>query len=225
MKYKILMPTLIALGLSMSGTVHALLIMMPDGTKAEAQVSGNKLMLFDATGKSILARDGTYKTSTGSAIVVQGGIIVTPGVITGAIDSKAKGITEASPQVPSAPVTTSPAGKPGTLPRSAGIATPLAAGGAAPNAVRIDQLASKAQFKALPDDTIIEVDGKSLRKADMVADFNRRAASKSVGPAMGPSTLAATQARLTAEDDAAIAASDADVRKRIAEIRAHGGKP
>lgn len=79
MKHKLLMTLLTALGLSLSGAGHALLIMMPDGAKTDAQVVDNKLMLQDVTGKLTLARDGTYRTDSGKAIVVQGGIITTQG--------------------------------------------------------------------------------------------------------------------------------------------------
>ena len=89
--------------------------------------------------------------------------------------------------------------------------------------VRIEQLSSKAQFQALPDDTLLEIGGRKIRKADFVADFNRRAAAARAGAAIRPSGLAAIQARLIAEENAAIAASAAEVRRRLAEIRARGG--
>ena len=78
MKHKILITALIAIGFSLSGVIHAVPIAVtkPDGSKAVANVEGNKLMLRDATGKLWLpAGDGTYKTSDGKAIIVQGGII------------------------------------------------------------------------------------------------------------------------------------------------------
>lgn len=77
MKHKLLITTLTTLGLSLSGASHALLIWMPDGTKAEAQVGGNKLMLQDATGNLKAARDGIYKTGKGQALKVQDGVITT----------------------------------------------------------------------------------------------------------------------------------------------------
>ena len=90
-------------------------------------------------------------------------------------------------------------------------------------AIRIEQL-SKAQFKALPDDTLLEIGGRKIRKADFVAEFKRRAAAGPAGAAaVRPSGLAAIQARLRGEEDAAIAASAAEVRRRLAEIRAQGG--
>jgi hypothetical protein len=90
-------------------------------------------------------------------------------------------------------------------------------------AIRIEQLSSKAQFKALPDDTLLEIGGRKIRKADFVAEFNRRAAAARAGAAIRPSGLAGIQARLRGEEDAAIAASAAEVRRRLAEIRAQGG--
>lgn len=90
-------------------------------------------------------------------------------------------------------------------------------------AIRIEQL-SKAQFKALPDDTLLEIGGRKIRKADFVAEFKRRAAAgPAAAAAIRPSGIAAIQARLRGEEDAAIAASAAEVRRRLAEIRAQGG--
>ena len=86
MKHKILITALIAIGFSLSGVIHAVPIPVtnPDGSKAVANVEGNKLMLRDATGKLWLpAGDGTYKTSDGKAIIVKGGII-------GPLDNKDK---------------------------------------------------------------------------------------------------------------------------------------
>jgi len=79
MKHKILITALTAVGLSLSGASHALLIMMPNGTKTQAQVVGNKLMLQDAKGKLTPAGDGIYKSSDGNSFFVRGGGIV-PGV-------------------------------------------------------------------------------------------------------------------------------------------------
>ena len=78
MKHKILISALIAIGFSLHGVSHAVPQTMtkPDGTKVEANVEGNKLLLRDATGKRWLpASDGTYKTSDGKTLIVQGGII------------------------------------------------------------------------------------------------------------------------------------------------------
>lgn len=79
MKHKILITALIAIGLSLSGGAHALQIWKPDGTKTQAQVAGNKLMLQDAKGKLRPAGDGVYKSSDGKSFVVKGGIIVPGG--------------------------------------------------------------------------------------------------------------------------------------------------
>ena len=127
---------------------------------------------------------------------------------------KAKGGAAANQPVPSGPGGVSPAGQAGVL--------PPVAGGAAVNAVRIEQL-SKAQFKALADEALIEIEGKKIRKADFVAEFKRRAAVARAGTTVHPSGLAAIQARIRAEEDAAIAASADEVRRRLAEIRAQGG--
>jgi len=90
-------------------------------------------------------------------------------------------------------------------------------------AIRIEQL-SKAQFKALADDALLEIEGRKIRKADFVAEFKRRAAAgPAAAAAIRPSGLAAIQARLRGEEDAAIAASAAEVRRRMAEILAKGG--
>ncbi|MHB8834461.1 MAG: CARDB domain-containing protein [Candidatus Methylomirabilia bacterium] len=89
--------------------------------------------------------------------------------------------------------------------------------------VRIGQISSKAQFKALADDTLLEIDGRRIRKADAIAEFNRRMAA---GPPVGatrPAGLAAIQARLAAEEEAAIAAYETEVRSGLAEIRTKGG--
>ena len=76
MKHKILITALIAIGFSLSGASHALSVLKPDGTRAVANVEGNKLMLRDATGKLwLLASDGTYKTDDGRTLYVKGGII------------------------------------------------------------------------------------------------------------------------------------------------------
>ena len=84
MKHKILITALIAIGFSLSGASHALSVLKADGTRSVANVEGNKLLLRDATGKRWLpASDGTYKTSDGKTLLVQGGII-------GPTDSKAK---------------------------------------------------------------------------------------------------------------------------------------
>lgn len=105
------------------------------------------------------------------------------------------------------------------------IATQGGASGPLDNkAIRIEQLSSKAQFNALADDTLLEIGGRKIRKADFVAEFKRRAVAGPAGAAaVRPSGLAGIQARLTAEEDAAIAASSAEVRRRLAEIRAQGG--
>lgn len=75
MKYKILITTVTALGLLLSGPAHALLIMLPNGTHAEAQVEGNKLLLPDATGKLLPAIDGRYQTAEGKLLIVKGGVL------------------------------------------------------------------------------------------------------------------------------------------------------
>ena len=73
---QILITTFTALGLLLSGASHALQILKPDGTRTEAQIVGKKLMIRDATGKLWTpARDGTYKTNDGKALIVQGGTI------------------------------------------------------------------------------------------------------------------------------------------------------
>lgn len=80
MKHKILITTLTALGLLLSGAGHAdEVYFQPNGTQVQGQVVGNKLMLHDATGMLTPARDGIYKTGNGKAVVVQGGIIATQG--------------------------------------------------------------------------------------------------------------------------------------------------
>lgn len=124
---------------------------------------------------------------------------------------------------PMPPVTTPGAGKggaPNTL--LPAVAPAPAAGAAAVQAVRIEQL-SKAQFKALADEALIEIEGKKIRKADVVADFKRRAAAARAGATVYPSKLAEIQARIRAEEDAVISASAAEVRRRLAEILAQGG--
>jgi hypothetical protein len=91
--------------------------------------------------------------------------------------------------------------------------------------VRLEQLSSRAQFQALPDNTLLDVGGKQVRKADLVAEFNRLVADRSAGATIRPAAgLAAIQARLTAEENAAIAASDAALRKRMAETLAKEGE-
>lgn len=79
MQRKLLTAMVTALALSLSGASHALLIWLPDGTKREAQIVGNRLMVRDASGNMASARDGVYKTDDGRALVVKGGIIATPG--------------------------------------------------------------------------------------------------------------------------------------------------
>lgn len=226
-RYVSSMTALFVLGLSLSGASHALLIWKPDGTRSEAQVVGNRLMLVDANNRLTPARDGTYKTDAGKAIVVQGGVIATPGALGAPIDSKAQGVATAPPVGKGkdgvAAIPKVPAGSSGLAPAGRPDVRPAAAAGAAAKAVRLDQLASKAQFKALPDDTLLDVGGRQIRKADLVADFNRRAAAGTAGATTRPAGLAALQARLAAEDKAAIAASGVEVRKAIAEMRAKGG--
>jgi len=109
MRCKMLTVALISLGLSFGGASHALLIMMPNGAKVEAQVVGNKLMLLDPGGKSTPARDGIYKTDDGKALTVQGGVITTQGAARGQSDAKDKGEavgpmynTPGSPNAPAA---------------------------------------------------------------------------------------------------------------------------
>jgi hypothetical protein len=92
-----------------------------------------------------------------------------------------------------------------------------------PLVIKLEQLSSRAQFNALADDTLLEVGGRTIRKADFVADFKRRAASGLVGVAHRPNGLSAIQARLAAEEDAAIAGSADEVRRSLAEIKAKGG--
>ena len=78
MKHKTLAAALIAIGSSLHGASHAApqTLTKPDGTKVEANVEGNKLLLRDATGKRWLpASDGSYKTKDGKTLLVQGGVI------------------------------------------------------------------------------------------------------------------------------------------------------
>jgi len=89
-------------------------------------------------------------------------------------------------------------------------------------ALKIEGLTKEA-FEKLPGDALLEVGGRKIRKTDFVADFKRRAAIKSPGAATAPSGLGAIQARLSAEDDKAVADSAAEVRKRLAQVP-EGGK-
>lgn len=58
MQCRILRTMLLVVGLLLSGASDGLLIMMPDGTRMQAQVVGNTLILQSATGKPTPARDG-----------------------------------------------------------------------------------------------------------------------------------------------------------------------
>jgi len=175
MKWKTLIAMFVAFGfLTLGGVGHALLIMLPNGTKTQAQVVGNKLMLQTGPGNLAPAKDGVYSTGDGKRVVVRGGLIVP--------------------------------------------------GGVASKVVTFGQLSSKAQFNALADDTLLDIGGRKVRKADFVAEFNRHTAAGPAGATKRPAGLAAIQARLTSDENAATAASDAEVRKRMAEIRAKGGK-
>jgi len=75
MKHKILLTVLIAIGFSLSGASHALSVLEPNGTRSEAKVEGNKLML-EKSKRWVPAGDGTYKTNDGKTLIVQGGIIM-----------------------------------------------------------------------------------------------------------------------------------------------------
>lgn len=236
MQCRILRTMLLVVGLLLSGASDGLLIMMPDGTRMQAQVVGNTLILQSATGKPTPARDGTYKTSAGDAIVVKGGVIAPKGIG----GNVGPGTATAFPPIGTAPATqpssaTRPpaagSGAPaGTLP-AARSQTPLTSarplpvgGGGAVKSVTIDQIASEAQFNALANDTLLDVGGRQVRKAELVAEFDKGAAAGVAGAAaIRAPGLAAAQARFKAEENAAIAASAADVRRRVAEIRAEGG--
>lgn len=102
MDHKRLIATLTALGLSLSGACHALLIWTVDGPKLEAQVVGDKLMVRDKAGRLVSASDGIYRTEDGRALVVKGGLVEIQ-------DAKDKGQvvgpmynTPASPNAPAA---------------------------------------------------------------------------------------------------------------------------
>lgn len=58
MQCRILRTMLLVVGLLLSGASDGLLIMMPDGTRMQAQVVGNTLILQSAIGKPTPARDG-----------------------------------------------------------------------------------------------------------------------------------------------------------------------
>lgn len=112
MMHKILITAFIAIGVSLSAASYAFSILKADGTRTEAYVDGNKLKLRDATGKLWLpASDGTYKTSDGKTLIVQGGIIAAQsGVLMPspkpvlALDPSVK----VAPQAPGTPAAVSP---------------------------------------------------------------------------------------------------------------------
>lgn len=87
-------------------------------------------------------------------------------------------------------------------------------------ALKIEGL-TKETFEKLPDDALLEVGGRKIRKTDFVADFKRRADARQVGTTV-PSGLNAMKTRLSAEEDKAIADSAAQVRKSL-EL-SQGGK-
>jgi hypothetical protein len=113
------------------------------------------------------------------------------------------------PKVPPSPAVVKPAGK------LSPVSVPV---------VRADLLTKEA-FKKLPDDTLLEIGGRKIRKADFVAEFKKRAGAKKAGGGAGrPSGLEAMKARLAEKQQAGVAVSAAEVQKRFAEIAGGDGK-
>ena len=94
------------------------------------------------------------------------------------------------------------------------LAKPASAPAAAP-ALKLEGLTKEA-FQKLPDDALLDVGGKRIRKTDFIAEFKRGAEARNVANLkVSKNGLDANRARLSAEEDKGIADSSAQVRKQM----------